>query len=94
MAEDEFEYPGQDRREKIRRSYVERRSGEDRRGDEEADRQILSRRTGSDRRSLERRRNTCITCGTSFDAERQGENVCPACKRKALAPPPPAGTRR
>ena len=95
MAEDEFEYPGQDRREKVRRSYVDRRLGEDRRNSSEAGRKVLGRRTGSDRRVDERRRNTCITCGATFEAERQGQNVCPDCKRKALAPPPPAGgTRR
>ncbi len=94
MAEDDFEYPGQDRREKVRRSYVERRSGRDRRDETEADRQVLGRRTGSDRRADERRRNTCITCGATFAAERQGQNVCPDCKRKALAPPPPGGPRR
>lgn len=94
MAEDDVEYPGQDRREKIRRSYVERRSGVDRRAGENPDRQVLGRRTGFDRRAIERRRNTCITCGATFSAERQGQNVCPECKRKALAPPPPAGPRR
>jgi hypothetical protein len=94
MAEDELEYPGQDHREKIQRSNRERRFGDDRRNAEELNRQILGRRTGSDRCTIERRRNTCITRGTTFDAERQGQNVCPECRRKALAPPPLPGTRR
>ena len=82
MAEDELEYPGQDHRKKIQRSYRERRSGDDRCNAEEPNRQILGRRTGSDRRTIERRRNTCITCGTTFDAERQGQNVCPECRQR------------